>query len=121
MLLDALDLLEREVSSTTGLPRWMTTTGDPSVTFDVDTMEDAAEATLEEWDEKNSGKKKRRGTTRWAVPVSVTGEPLEGGLARERLLLRADLDVFDEDDDPSAGLDIDRRMPKNGWDASQYG
>lgn len=121
MLLDALDLLEREVSSQTGLPRWLTATGDPTVTFEIDTMEDAAEATLEEWDEKNGGKKKRRGTTRWAVPVSVTDEPLEGGLARERLLQRADAAVFDEQDDPSAGLDIDRKMPKGGWNPADYG
>jgi hypothetical protein len=122
-LFDALDMLEREISQTNGLPRWLTGTASPDVDFMVETAYDGAEAALDAWDEQHQGKKKVPGTHRFAVPHALGDEPIEGGLARQRMLLYALAQEAGktDDDDPSAGLDIDRRRPAEGWNTADYG
>lgn len=119
-LFEAFDLLERETSQAHGLPRWLSTTADSSVGFEVDTYTDWADAALDEWDEKHQGKKRKPGVTRFAIPKSLTGEDIEGGLARERLLqAQADLEEADLVDE--YGLDIDRKARGGEYDPADYG
>lgn len=119
-LLSALDRLERDTSERTGLPWWKTRTGHPQVEIAVETVDDAAESALDKWDEDHAGKKKRKGQHRYAV-VRGIGMEVEGGLAREAMLLYASEQNDEEADDELRSLGIETRMPEGGYDAAAYG
>lgn len=123
-LVSALDMLERDRNPNTGLPWWLTRTGHPAVQFRVDTMEDGAQRALDEYDEKDTGKKRKPGITRFAVPVGIDDFAVEGGLAREAMLRfaaeQADPDAEHEDDDLRA-LGIETKRPTGGYNAAEYG
>lgn len=121
-LMDALDVLEREMNDSTGLPRWLTGTGSPDVDFVVDTGVDYGQAALDKWDEQQSEKKKKpHGQFRFLVPQAlVEGVPIEGWQARERSLLYA-ASQLEQQPDLTEGLDIDRKRPPGGYSAADYG
>lgn len=87
-----------------------------------------ADRALEEWDEANAGKKRKKGVTRVAVPIMAPGheDDLTGGAARrhhyETLAKVTDLErVASDHDDDEDGFEIERHRPPGGYDASQYG
>lgn len=85
MLLEAFQIHEDEVSKSSGLPYWITRSIDPDIMLAVQEREDRADALLAEWDEKNAGNKKKKGVSRFVVPVDAEGKPLEyGGLTRQQ-------------------------------------
>lgn len=122
VLFEAHAVWKAERSEQTGWPIWLTRSADARLGWAVEEMEDAAQRALEEWDESNQGKKRRKGVSRYAVPIVADGEEhlLYGGLTREAHLSTMTEEAV-PDDDPSAGLDIDRRPPKGGWNPKDYG
>lgn len=98
------------------------------MTFLVDTATDVGEAALDAWDEAHQGKKREPGTRRFLVPVPVGDVEIEGGIARERMLLDLALGKRETDEDAaislkdgSAELDIERVRPPSGYDIAAYG
>lgn len=125
-LVNALDRLERDVSPATGLPWWLTRTGHPAVGFEVEVVEDAAEAALEKYDEQQRDKKKQRGGAhRFVVARSIEdGFSIEGGLAREAMLDYAnEQSRADGEGDAAelAALGIEVNAKGGSYDASLYG
>jgi hypothetical protein len=92
------------------------------VEFAVETTEDAAEAALDRYDEKERDKKgkKKHGVHRYAAPRAIGEFEIEGGLAREAMLRYAAKQNEVEPDDELGDL-IERKRPEEGYDASQYG
>jgi hypothetical protein len=121
-LMDALDLAEREINDQTGLPRWLTGTGSPEVDFLVETQEDGAQRALDEYDESAAGKDRKHGVNRYVVPESITGVPIEGGVARARFLAYAAGQMPELDETPLVDeLGIETKKPVGGWNAAEYG
>lgn len=120
-LFEAFDYLERDTSGSNGLPRWLTQSGSPDVAFQVETVEDAADVALDKWDEAHQGKKRKPGTVRFVVPRAVGEGAIEGGVAREAMLLERarqlqDAEAPDDDDVP-----VERKRPPGGYDVAAYG
>ena len=97
------------------------------ITWDVLEVEDMADRALEEWDEANAGKKRKKGVTRVAVPQARPGVPLVGGAARmhhyKTIATQQEAEqtaAAPDEDDELDGL-VDRERPAQGYDASQYG
>lgn len=116
-----------ELNEQTGLPRWLSA-GSPDVSFLIDTAEDVAEQALDQWDEAHQGKKRTPGVRRFAVPVATSSRPIEGGLARARMLRHIAEGTKETDEDAmismldgSADLDIERHRPADGYDLKAYG
>jgi hypothetical protein len=100
----------------------MTRTGHPQVEFAVETTEDAAEAVLDRYDEKERDKKgkKKHGVHRYALPRAIGDFEIAGGRAREAMLRYASAQNEIEPDDELGDL-IERKRPESGYDATQYG
>lgn len=121
-LLSALDRLERDTNERTGLPWWQTRTGHPEVGIVIETTDDAAEAELDRYDEKQAGKKKRPGEQRFAAVTALGDWPIDGGLARERLLAYAAAQAEGQaEDDDAAALGVETRARGGEYDAALYG
>lgn len=125
-LVNALDRLERDVNPTTGLMWWQTRTGYPGIGFEVEVVDDDAEAALERYDEQQRDKKKARaGSHRFAVARAlVDGEEIEGGLARERMIEYARQQAEGTPDESTAdliALGVDVTARGGSYDAAEYG
>lgn len=127
-LIEAYQIFESEISSSSGLPVWLTRSLDPNIGFEIETRIDIADAMLESWDKKHGGDKRAPGLSRMAVPVALSeGEPLPlvyGGLNREQFVLAAGQATRDaeeyEDEDENLGP-IQRHRPVGGYNPADYG
>lgn len=117
----AFQMYQDEISSDSGLPSWLTRSLSPDVTFVVEEHKDNATAALQDWDEtEGKKKKKRKGIVRYVVAMDAEGKPLEyGGLTRQQFREAARQDEQDLIDE--AGATIEKDRPDEGYDFSQYG
>lgn len=121
LLVQAYQIYEDEISSSSGLPIWITRNLDPNIILTVEEREDVADRLLAEWDEKNAGKKGKRGVSRFVVARDADGNYLEyGGLTRQQFREAAiqeqqDLEELGEE------AEIERDRPTGGYDPSEYG
>lgn len=121
LLLHAYQIHEDEISSNSGHPVWITRALDPEIRLAVEERGDEADRLLAEWDEKNSGKKKKVGVSRYVVALDANGKPLDyGGLTRQRFQ-QAAIQEQQETDDELEGIEIERDRPEGGYDPTQYG
>lgn len=117
MLLETYQMFEDEKSTVTGLPLWLTRSIDPNIMFSVEDAEDRAIAALDVYDEKHS-KDKKKGMTRWAVPIDADSNPLEyGGLTRHQFKAAA----IQEQQDREEGIELERERPEGGYNPADYG
>lgn len=120
------------MSSSSGLPLWLTRGVDPGVFFTVESRVDRADAALDEWDKKNPHEKRKPGTTRFVIAVDSQGEPLDyGGVMRDAFRMEAEIEEefestleelgFNPDELDEDELPIERKRPAGGYDPSEYG
>lgn len=127
VLFDAYESMKSETSTSTGLPVWLTRSGDPGFAFRIDTLTDHADEALSRYDEDQQGKKnKAHGVVRYLVPVAHGDAPVpEGGLERARLLTAMQqASIEGVAGLPGSTLDddlIERKKPAGGYDLSEYG
>lgn len=131
MLLEALQVYEDEISSSSGLPIWVTRSDEPDIRVAVEERIDQADAALEEYDENHRGDKRKRGATRMAVVVDSTGKPIEyDGTTRHRFMVSAiqetrassETEASEEGlEDDLAGLNIGASPYSREFDPSEYG
>lgn len=121
LLLQAYQIYEDEISKNSGLPFWLTRNIDPEIILTVEERDDIADKLLADWDEKNSGKKGKRGTTRYVVARDAEGNLLEyGGLTRQRFREAAIQEQQDRDE-LGEEAEIERDRPPTGYDPAEYG
>lgn len=120
VLFQAHAIWRAEQSQQTGHPLWLTRSLDPRIGWAIEEREDAAEAALEAWDEKNQGKKRKKGVTRFAVPTTPPGLEglLYGGISREQhyATMAGEGSGVPLEDDPAADLPEDARPSMNPAD-----
>lgn len=127
LLLEAFDVMESETSKSTGLPVWLTRSGDPMIDFLVEDGEDFADAAIQKYDKAQKGPKGDKepppGSFRYAIPQTLDGSAVpEGGLARERMLkATGERMAIGRGALPGSDLQIQRQRPAGGYDTSQYG
>jgi len=120
LLLRAYQTYEDEKSGETGLPLWLTRSGDPDIHFNVEAREDYAAAALAKWDKEQAdkGDKAAKGMSRYAVPVNADGKPIEyGGVTRQQFREAA----IKEAENLAEGVDLELDRPEGGYDPAEYG
>lgn len=125
LLLEAYQSHEEEQDQKTGLPIWVTR--DDGLMFNIEEGINYAEAALADFDKAAKGPKGDKeppaGLFRYVAPTSDDGSPVpEGGIAREEALRRISQQMTAERGLlPGSTLDIERKKPAGGYDASDYG
>lgn len=128
LMFEAYQIYRSEHSTEHGEATYITQSGDPSLNVLMFDQTDILGAEIQDFDRKNSEKKKpATGVVRWGelLYVNEQGESVpvpRGGLARMKYMkMMADLSKVQRESIAPAGLDIEVVRPAGGYNPADYG